>query len=84
MKSDLSIGLARRAKTADRFSDDSMQPAALGRGQRVVERLTDERMAEAVALGRAARLMDEFERSGLIEKVGHGLARHAARGFEPS
>ena len=82
MVCDLGIGLARSIETADCFRDDAMQSAALGRRQRVVERLANQRMAKAVASRRAADLVDEFKRSGLIEKFGHGLARHPACGFE--
>ena len=47
----------------------------LAGGQSVVERLADQRMPEAVSSRGAADLVDEFERRGLIEKIGHVVAR---------
>ena len=59
---DLGERLARRVEAPDRFRDDAMEAAAFGRGQTVVERFADERVAEGVASRHAAHLVDKVER----------------------
>ena len=58
---DLGIRLSRRIETTDRFRDDAMQTAPLGRRERIVKGLADQGMAEAVASGCAADLVDELQ-----------------------
>jgi hypothetical protein len=79
---DFSKGLPRCIKTAYCFRDDVMQSAPLRRRQCVVERLSDQRVAEAVASRRAMERVDEFKRSSLIEKIGQGLTGRLAGGFQ--
>ena len=75
---DLGIGLSRRIETTDRFRDDAMQTAPLGRRERVVKGFADQGMAKAVASRRAADLVDEFKRSGL-DREARSIARAASR-----